>query len=84
MLGVATQSPAVSSLIEDLLAYGKGLDLYERAVLPSEAGKPPVQGEELVVAVVRDGKIMTYADPGVAELRASDRLVLMHVQSPLE
>lgn len=84
MLGVATQSPAVSSLIEDLLAYGKGLDLYERAVLPSETGKPPVQGEELVVAVVRDGRLMTYADPGVAELRASDRLVLMHVQSPLE
>lgn len=80
MLGVATQSPAVSSLIEDLLAYGKGLDVYERAILPSEVGKPPVQGEELVVAVVRDGTYLTYADPEVATLRASDRLVL--IQSP--
>ncbi len=84
MLGVATQSPAVSCLIEDLLAYGKGLDLYERAVLPSETGKPPVQGEELVVAVVRDDVVMTYAEPRAARLRASDRLVLMRDQSRLE
>jgi voltage-gated potassium channel len=82
MLGVATQSPAVSYLIEDLLAYGKGLDVYERAVLPSEVGKPLVQGEELMVAVVRDGLYLTYTDPKVGPLRASDRLVL--IQSPQE
>ena len=80
MLGVAAQSPAVSSLIEDLLAYGKGLDVYERAIQPTEVGKPLVQGEELVVAVVRDGTYLTYTDPEVATLRASDRLVL--IQSP--
>ena len=62
MLGVATQSPAVSGLIEDLLAYGKGLDVYERAIQPEEVGKPLVQGDELVVAaVVRDGTYLTPA-----------------------
>ncbi|WP_336216413.1 potassium channel family protein [Nonomuraea sp. LPB2021202275-12-8] len=84
MLGVATQSPAVSAVIEDMLAYGKGVDLYERPVLPAEIGKPPTMGDELAVAVVRDGKLMTYADPRVAELRAGDRLVVIHVPPPPE
>jgi len=78
MLGVATQSPAVSALIEDLLAYGKGLDLYERPVLAEEIGRPPAQGEELTVAVVRDGRLTPYTDPGVAKLREGDRLVIIH------
>lgn len=79
MLGVATQSPAVSALIEDLLAYGKGLDLRERPVAGHEVGHPPVQADEIPVAVVRDGEIMTYADPRAARLRADDRLVVIHV-----
>ncbi|MEU4579413.1 TrkA family potassium uptake protein [Nonomuraea sp. ATR24] len=79
MLGVATQSPAVSALIEDLLVYGKGLDLYERPVRADEVGGPPARGEEIAVAVVRDGRMLNYTDPEAAELRAGDRLVLIHV-----
>ncbi|TXK35741.1 TrkA family potassium uptake protein [Nonomuraea sp. C10] len=79
MLGVATQSPAVSALIQDLLTYGKGVDLRERLVRPEEVGGPPVKGEELPVAVVRDGHMFTYADPRAAELRQGDKLVVIHV-----
>ncbi|MEV0581486.1 potassium channel family protein [Nonomuraea sp. NPDC050310] len=77
MLGVATQSPAVSALIEDFLVYGKGLDLYERPVKESEVGHPPADGDEIVVAVVREGRVRTYAD--VEVLDRGDRLVVIHV-----
>ncbi|GGO68077.1 potassium channel family protein [Nonomuraea cavernae] len=82
MLGVATQSPAVSTLIEDFLAYGRGLDLFERAVAPEEVGRPPSACEEIVVAVVRGREVMTYADPRVSTLRAGDRVVVIHVPAP--
>lgn len=78
MMAVATQSPAVSALIQDLLAYGKGVDLRERDVRPEEAGGPPVHGEELTVAVVRDGEMFPYADPRASELRTGDKLVVIH------
>ncbi|GAA4094949.1 potassium channel family protein [Nonomuraea soli] len=82
MLGVATQSPAVSALIEDFLVYGKGLDLYERPVHPDEVGKPPSACEEIVVAVVRGGQVHPYAE--ISRLEASDRLVVIHVPQPVE
>lgn len=77
MLGVATQSPAVSALIEDFLVYGKGLDLYERPVTPQEVGRPPSASDEIVVAVVRDGRVRTYAE--VSRLEQGDHLVVIHV-----
>ncbi|MFI6789017.1 potassium channel family protein [Nonomuraea sp. NPDC050383] len=82
MLGVATQSPAVSSLIEDFLVYGKGLDLYERDVRAGETGRPTQAAGEIVVAVVRGREIMTYADPRAATLQAGDRLVVIRVHPP--
>jgi voltage-gated potassium channel len=79
MLGVATQSPAVSVLIEDFLVYGRGLDLYERPAASGEVGKSPKDCGEIVVAVVREGKVFAYADPAVAKLEATDRLVVIRV-----
>ncbi|MFE3447803.1 potassium channel family protein [Nonomuraea sp. NPDC059194] len=79
MLGVATQSPAVSALIEDFLVYGKGLDLTERPVMPHEVGRTAAECEGMVIAVVRDGEIMPYADPRAAAVRQGDRLVVIHV-----
>ncbi|GAA3471888.1 potassium channel family protein [Nonomuraea roseola] len=78
MLGVATQSPAVSALIEDFLAYGKGLDLEERPVKPHEIGRSPSQCEGVVVAVVRGGRIMTYADEEVSSIMEGDRVVVVN------
>lgn len=82
MLGVAIQSPAVSALIEDFLVYGRGLDLYERRVTPEEVGRSVRECGEVVVAVVRDGEVMTYADPRVTELSPEDRVVVVHVLQP--
>ncbi|MBB5075196.1 potassium channel family protein [Nonomuraea endophytica] len=79
MLGVATQSPAISALIEDFLVFGKGLDLYERDVTADEVGKSPAECDGMVIAVARGGDLLTYADPQAQTLRAGDRLIVIHV-----
>ncbi|WP_283138743.1 potassium channel family protein [Rhizohabitans arisaemae] len=77
MMGVATESPAVISVIEDLLVTGKGLDLHEREILPGEVGEPPSKCSQIVLAVVRDGEIMHYDDLRAARLLPGDRLVVV-------
>lgn len=39
LLGMSMASPHVGSVLEDLLTYGSGLDLDERPVTRSEAGR---------------------------------------------
>jgi voltage-gated potassium channel len=41
LLGLATHSPATVEVVEDLIAYGRGLDLLERDVRPDEVGSAP-------------------------------------------
>ncbi len=41
LLGMSMASPNVGTILEDLLTYGNGLDLDERPVTRSEAGRSP-------------------------------------------
>ena len=80
LLGLATESPSTVALVEDLIAFGHGLDLVERDALPEEVGSSPRSVATPVLAVVREGRNLPYDDPQVAELRAGDRLI--YVSSP--
>ena len=79
LLGLATRSPRIVNILEDLLSAGDGLDIIER---PIEAGDlvvdatPPARGE-LLVAVIRDGELIRFDDPRAATLRPGDRLVCL-------
>jgi voltage-gated potassium channel len=75
LLGLATYSPATVEVVEDMIAYGRGLDLVEREVRPEEVGSGPQTTGAPVLAVVRAGRTLPYDDPQVAELRAGDRLI---------
>ena len=75
LLGIATHSPATVGVVEDLIAFGRGLDLVERDVEPGEVGSSPRSADAPVLAVVREGEILPYDDPGAAVLRAGDRLI---------
>ena len=75
LLGLATRSPATVGVVEDLIAYGRGLDLVEREVRPDEVGASPQETGAPVLAVVRGGSTLPYDDPQVAQLRAGDRLI---------
>ena len=56
LLGVTATHPETGMVLEDLISPGRGLDLRERLVRPSEVGKPARDSEDLVVAVVRAGE----------------------------
>ena len=78
LLGVATQSPQVVDVLEDLLTVGQGLDILERAVDPGEVGPlADLRGRDPVVAVVRGERLMRFDDPDAQQLEAGDRLVYL-------
>jgi voltage-gated potassium channel len=78
MLGLSMLSPSVGSVMDDLITYGSGLDIIERPVEPSEAGKAPREIADLVVSVKRGERLLGFDDPEASPLRATDRLVTIH------
>ncbi|WP_369204847.1 TrkA family potassium uptake protein [Streptomyces sp. PU-14G] len=78
LLGLAMLSPNASSVLEDLIQRGTGLDLKERPVTKAEAGRSPRECDDLVVSVVRGHRILAYDDPEAASLALTDRLVVIH------
>ncbi len=77
LLGVATISPTVGEVMEDLLSDGLGLQVVERSPEPAEVGLVPQQVGESVLAVVRDGRSVRYDDPAIGGIQASDQLVVV-------
>jgi voltage-gated potassium channel len=77
LLGLASFSPNLGSVMEDLLTYGEGLEVAERDLLVTEVGKPPQSLPDQVIAVVRDEKVYRYFDPVVTQLARGDRLVVV-------
>jgi voltage-gated potassium channel len=82
LLGLAADSPHIVDVVEDMLSFGAGIDLVERAVHPDELGHAPVDLVPAVLAVVRSGHRYPFDDTEVQALRAGDRVV--QVQSPQE
>jgi voltage-gated potassium channel len=78
LLGLATHSPRIVNVLEDLLSAGEGLDIIERPVERGEQGAAaPMARGELMVAVVRGGELIRFDDPRATELRPGDRLVCL-------
>ena len=75
LLGQSTLSPYVGEVMEDLITSGSGLDLVERPVVKSEAGKSPRELDDLVVAVLRGHRLLHYDEPDAAVLELTDRLI---------
>ena len=82
LLGLATERPNTVGVVEDLIAFGHGLDLLERDVVADEVGTSPRSVETPVLAVVRGGRNHPYDDPAVAQLLSGDRII--YVSSPLD
>jgi voltage-gated potassium channel len=77
LLGLSTDSPAVVSVVEDLLTGGRGLDLQQRTVTHSEVGLGPRQLRDVVLSVTRGGRTMRFDDPLVGTLQSEDVLVVV-------
>ncbi len=75
LLGLATSKPAVVEMIEDLLTPHEGFAIAEREVEPKEIGGSPKHLTDLVLGVVRGGKLMRVDDPDADALEDMDRLL---------
>jgi voltage-gated potassium channel len=77
LLGLASFSPNLGSVMEDLLTYGEGLEVAERDLLVGEVGKAPQSLPDQVIAVIRDEKVYRYFDPTVTLLARGDQLIVV-------
>ena len=75
LLGLATTTPSVVEMIEDLLTPDTGLAIAEREVEPSEVGGSPRHLSDIVLGVVRDGHLLRIGAPEVDAIEATDRLL---------
>jgi voltage-gated potassium channel len=76
LLGLATTTPDVAQVIEDLLSVGAGLDIVERPVTDAEVGLlDELRSRNPVVAVSRGGELLRFDDPRAAQLEPGDSLV---------
>jgi voltage-gated potassium channel len=76
LLGLSTETPQVTEVMEDLLTVGEGLDIAERQIGPGEAGPVPSRAQEaIMLAVVRDGEVIRFDDERATELRDGDRVL---------
>lgn len=75
LLGLATTTPSVVAMIEDLLTPDTGLAIAEREVEQSEVGGSPRHLSDIVLGVVRDGRLLRIGAPEVDAVEATDRLL---------
>jgi len=75
LLGIATQTPSVVQIMEDLLTPDAGFAIAEREVSPKEVGGSPRHLTDIVLGVVRDGRLLRVNDPAVDALEPGDRLL---------
>ena len=75
LLGLATSKPTVVEMIEDLLTPDAGLAIAEREIESSEVGGSPRHLPDIVLGVLRDGKLLRLDDSRVDALEKSDRLL---------
>jgi voltage-gated potassium channel len=84
LLGMATTTPAVVNVIEDLITPEFGLSIAERPVEQAEVGGSPRHLSDIVLGVVRDGELHRVDAPAVDALEAGDRLLYVRKVTPAE
>ena len=75
LLGLATSKPTVVEVIEDLLTPDAGLAIAEREVEVKEIGGSPRHLGDIVLGVLREGKLLRVDDPQADALERADRLL---------
>lgn len=82
LLGIATITPSVVEVIEDLLTPDAGFAIAEREVDATETGGSPAHTGEIVLGVVRDGKLHRVDDAEVDQIEVGDRLLYVRKGAP--
>jgi voltage-gated potassium channel len=76
LLGLSSETPQVTEVLEDLLSVGEGLDITEREVRANEVGPVSASAHHgMMLAVIRAGELLRFDDPRATELRSGDRVI---------
>jgi voltage-gated potassium channel len=84
LLGMATTTPSVVNVIEDLLTPDVGFAIAERPVEQSEVGGSPRHLSDIVLGVVRAKELYRVDAPAVDALEVGDRLLYVRKVTPPE
>jgi voltage-gated potassium channel len=84
LLGMATATPRVVDMVEDLLTPESGLSIAERPVEPSEEGGSPRHLPDIVLGLVRDGELYRVDAPQADAIEPGDRLLYVRKVTPTE
>lgn len=82
LLGMATSTPSVVNVIEDLLTPDIGFAIAERPVETSEVGGSPRHLSDIVLGVVRGDELHRVDAPVVDALEPGDRLLYVKKVTP--
>jgi voltage-gated potassium channel len=82
LLGVATRSPAVVEVVEDLLTPDAGFAISQRAVETQEVGGSPRHLPDIVLGVVRSGELHRVDAAAVDALERGDQLLYVRKATP--
>ncbi|SEL97481.1 potassium channel family protein [Rhodococcus maanshanensis] len=75
LLGIARTTPTVVEMIEDLLTPEAGFAIAEREVERDEIGGSPRHLSDIVLGVVREGRLVRVGSPEVDAVEENDRLL---------
>ena len=84
LLGMATKTPEVVELVEDLLTPDAGLAISQRPVEPEEFGGSPRHLADIVLGVVRDGQLYRVDAPEVDAVEHGDVLLYVRKVTPAD
>jgi voltage-gated potassium channel len=77
LLGIAKKTPSVVEVMEDLLTPDAGFAIGERPVEVKDVGASPRHMRDIVLGVVRNGKLLRVDDPRVDAVELGDRLLVV-------
>ncbi len=84
LLGMATQTPTIVEMVEDLITPEEGLAIAERDVEQTEIGGSPRHLSDIVLGVVRDGKLYRIDHSAADALERGDKLLYVRKVTPAE
>ncbi|GGU66514.1 potassium channel family protein [Lentzea flava] len=82
LLGMATATPSVVAMVEDLLTPDAGLAIAERDVEPGEVGGSPRHLSDIVLGVVRGKTLYRVDAPEADAIEPGDRLLYVKKVTP--
>jgi voltage-gated potassium channel len=82
LLGMSTTAPPIIDVVEDLLTPGAGMALAVRSPTRSEIGKSPRELDDVVIALVRRGRVVQLREPDADTIQACDQLVYVRDDRP--